>query len=107
MAHSWDPEQSAYSKYDRYASKWERYWGGTRVGGTVTAPRWRELTDITIAALIHAHNGVVEMRRLDAKAESLGLDRMFPPGELDKIEDDIAVKVKLLEFWRNRRTRSS
>jgi hypothetical protein len=106
LAHAWDPEQSAYSSFEKYEQKWERYWGGP-LEPTITRTRWRELTDVTIDALSKAYQGVERMKDLEDKAVDLGLEPLYPEGELEKYQDDIEVKVTLLRFWRERKTSAS
>lgn len=106
LAHAWDPEQSAYSSFDKYEQKWERYWGGP-LEPTITRTRWRELTDVTIDALTKAYQGIDRMKDLEDKAVDLGLEPLYAEGELEKYQDDIEVKVTLLRFWRERKTSAS
>jgi hypothetical protein len=104
IAHEWDPKQSAYSEYDKHVSSWERYWGGAPIPGTITRSRWRELTDVTLRALSEARKGIVEMKKLDDEAESLGIERSYPEEELDRLLDDTEIKMQRLMFWRKRKT---
>lgn len=104
LAHNFDPELSAQSSYEKFSSSWDRYWGGGPIAGTVTRRKWRDLTDATLQALARAKKGVVELQRLDREAKSLGIDPSHAPGELEKLLDDIGLKMNLLVFWRNRKT---
>ena len=103
LAHEWDPDQSATATYDRYKDRGEKYWGGP-IESTITRPRWRELTDYTIAALTAAYKGVQSMKKLEDQARDFGIEPLYQEGELEKLEDDIEVKVTLLKFWRERKT---
>jgi hypothetical protein len=104
VAHSWDPEQGAFSTYAEHKERWDRYWSGDPVAGTMTRSKWREQTDATVQALQEAAKGAQELKRLDEKAKKLGVEPLHKEGELDKLLDDIAVKVTLLQWNRNRRT---
>jgi hypothetical protein len=106
MAHSFDPEQNVAATTQEYTASWERYWDGAPVQQNIGRTKWRELTDYTIGALSAAYKGATEMEKLEADAKKLGLEPLYKEGELEKMKEDMDMKVRMLQFWRERKTSS-
>jgi hypothetical protein len=53
--------------------------------------------------LEEAAKGVDAMIRLEKEAKKLGLETTCRPGELERMESDIEVKIKYLKRHRNKR----
>ncbi|MEO0587457.1 MAG: hypothetical protein AAF078_07450 [Planctomycetota bacterium] len=66
---------------------------------------WKQRTDLSLSALRNARSGVIEMQKLDRKAEDLGLDRLYAADELSAMKNDIEVKIRLLLEYRGIKSR--
>ncbi len=73
--------------------------------GTTKRREWQRRTNTVLAYLGQARKGVMEMEKLESKAEGLGLEREYDEGQLLKIKDDIDVKIIYLTVLQRQRAR--
>jgi hypothetical protein len=96
LATEWNPKLETYSTY----RDWGWYWNGWEHESNRLTPesrlKWRDRTDITVAALQKAHGGVREMMSLEKEAKALGQAPLFAEGTLEAMRLDLEVKMNLL-----------
>jgi hypothetical protein len=102
LANKWDPKLGTYSTI-----KDGGWWGAWRYDtGRMTSQakkEWRERTDTTIQALLHARQGILEMLDLDKQAKMLDLAPTYPEGKLHQMRMDMDVKIALLQEHREKK----
>jgi hypothetical protein len=106
----WDPSGADYSTYVR-PGYWD--WGGnwgtpaTDTGYLTkeSQQKWRERTALSMRYLKRAQKAIRAMEKLERKAKKLGLEPLYPEGELDRMSKDLEVKYKSLYANRNKKER--
>jgi hypothetical protein len=103
VAHEWNPKLGTYSTQKEWGGYWESY-----DTGRLTAEarqKWRDRTSITVDYLAKAMGGIVEMKKLEKEAKSLGQEPLFPEGKLDSMYEDLNITATMLERERDKRYR--
>jgi hypothetical protein len=101
-ANQWDPKLGTYSTI-----KEGNWWGSWQhdTGRLTSKARteWRERTDTTIVALLHARQGIQEMIELDRQAKTLDIEPTYDDGKLQAYLKDVEAKIDLLQKHREQR----
>lgn len=107
VANEWHPKLGTYSTYKETCHWWDHYWDGCGydVGRLTPEARqkWKDRTDITIAALSKARSGVLEMKYLEKEARELGQQAFYPEGKLEEMRIDLELKIAMLAKERDKR----
>jgi hypothetical protein len=107
LAHEWHPTLGTYSTYKETHHWWDNYGDGCGSDTGRLTPearqKWKDRTDITVAALSKARGGVLEMKYLEKEARELGQEMLFPEGKLEEMRLDLELKIALLLREREKR----
>jgi hypothetical protein len=105
LAGEWNPNLGTYST----SREWVGFWDGWTAESKRLTPearlKWRDRTDIALAALSKAHGGIREMRELEKEAKALGLESFYTENRLDEIRIDVELKIAMLVREREKRFR--
>jgi hypothetical protein len=96
VAHEWNPKMGTYATYQ----EWNGYWDGGGDTNRLTPEsrrKWQDRTAITVDYLNKARGGVVEMKKLDKEAKTLGQQPSYPDGKLDTMYEDLTLTVTMIE----------
>jgi hypothetical protein len=106
LANKWDPKLGTYSTIKE--GDWWGHWQYDTGRMTSKAKKeWRERTDTTIQALLHARQGIQEMIDLDRQAKGLDIESTYDDGKLQAYLKDVEAKIDLLQKHREQRYLSS
>ncbi|MBI3854550.1 MAG: hypothetical protein HY293_02535, partial [Planctomycetes bacterium] len=107
LANEWNPKLGTYSTYKQTSRWWDSYWDGCGYDTGRLTPesrrKWRDRSDVTVAALSKARGGVLEMKYLEKEARELGQDLLYPEGRLEEMRLDLELKIALLIRERDKR----
>jgi hypothetical protein len=107
LANEWHPKLGTYSTYQETWFWWGTYGDGCGFDTGRLTPearrKWKDRTDVTVAALSKARGGVLDMKRLEKEARTLGQEPMFPDGKLEEMRLDLEFKIALLVREREKR----
>ncbi len=107
LGHEWQPKLGTYSTYKETRHLWDGFWDGCAVDTGRLTPearqKWKDRTDITVAALSKARGGVMEMKVLEKDARELGQAPLFPDGKLEEMRLDLEFKIAMLLRERSKR----
>lgn len=96
VAHEWNPKMGTYATY----KEWNGYWDGGGDTNRLTPEsrrKWQDRTAITVDYLNKARSGVVDMKKLDKEAKTLGQQPTYPEGKLDTLYEDLSITVTMIE----------
>ena len=107
LANEWHPKLGTYSTYKETWYWWGTFWDGCGYDTGRLTPearrKWKDRTDVTIAALSKARGGVLEMKQLEKEARQLGQEPMVPDGKLEEMRLDLELKIAMLVQERDKR----
>jgi len=107
LAHEWNPKLATYSTYKETCHWWDHYWDGCGIDTGRLTPearqKWKDRTDLTVAALSKARGGVLEMKVLEKEARELGQDLLYAEGKLEEMRLDLELKIAMLIRERDKR----
>ena len=67
--------------------------------------RWRYRSDATLTALRRAHRAVLDLEKLEIKADRLGVERIYTADHLASLKKDLRLKAEFVSGQRNRKFR--
>ncbi len=107
LAEGWDPKLGTYATIRESHPWWAPWWDGCEFdSGRLTAASrrmWMERTDLAVAALSRARGGVLEMKRLEKEALTLGQKPLYAEGKLEEMRRNMELRIATLIGDRERR----
>ncbi len=105
LANDWNPRLGSYSTFKEHW--WGTFWEGCATDSGRLTPearrKWRDRTDMTVAALARARGYVLEMKDLEKEALALGQEPLYAGDKLEKMRLDLEYRIALLARERDKR----